>query len=483
MTEQARPDASTPPVTPSRPALRWSAWRVVWWFGFVSLAADMVYEGARSMYGPLLASLGAGAVVVGFVTGAGEAMALVLRLVFGPLADRTGRYWALTIVGYGLTAVCVPLLAVTPFVGGAGLALASVLILLERAGKAVRSPSKSALLAHVATAVGRGRGFGVHKALDQVGAFAGPLLVATVVAAAGTIWPGMLVLAIPGVVAMVLLAIIRARVPDPAAYDPQPTDARTSEASVPDASATHVSALDAAATDAPATDDPAADAPAAGAVPTAEPVVAESGPARRGVVAGVRGWFADAVGAGLPRSFFRYALAAGLTTAGLVTFGLIGYHLTVGGLVPVATVPIVYAGAMGVEALAALVVGVAYDRFGGAVLFAVPVLVALVPPLALTGSLPLVLVGVAVWGLAYGVQDSTVKALVAEVVEAPRRATAYGVFAGVQGAFAVVGGLVSGWLYDRSLPWLVAVVAVSQLVALALLVRTVRGVRIHHPGS
>ena len=63
---------------------RLNAWRVVWWFGFVSLAADMVYEGARSMYGPVLAALGATAVVVGLVTGAGEAMALVLRLVFGP---------------------------------------------------------------------------------------------------------------------------------------------------------------------------------------------------------------------------------------------------------------------------------------------------------------------------------------------------------------------------------------------------------------
>jgi MFS family permease len=209
----------------------------------------------------------------------------------------------------------------------------------------------------------------------------------------------------------------------------------------------------------------------------ADPSVPADGTRPRQPVGGVRGWFADAVGAGLPPSFFRYALAAGLTTAGLVTFGLIGYHLTVAGLVPVATVPVVYAGAMGVEALAALGVGVGYDRFGGAVLFAVPVLVALVPPLALTGSLTLALVGVAVWGLAYGVQDSTVKALVAEVVEAPRRATAYGVFAGVQGAFAVVGGLVSGWLYDRSLPWLVAVVAVSQLVALVLLVRTVRALR------
>ena len=157
-------------------------------------------------------------------------MALVLRLVFGPLADRTGRYWTLTVVGYGLTAVCVPLLAVTPFIGGAGLAVAAVLILLERSGKAVRSPSKSALLAHVATAVGRGRGFGVHKALDQVGALAGPLLVAAVIAAAaGAIWPALAVLAIPGAAAMVLLAVLRSRVPDPSVYD-ETTESRDAAA-------------------------------------------------------------------------------------------------------------------------------------------------------------------------------------------------------------------------------------------------------------
>ncbi len=439
MTEPQRTDHGLAHGTPDAapPTGRWSAWRVVWWFGFVSLAADMVYEGARSVYGPLLASLGASAVVVGLVTGAGEAMALVLRLVFGPMADRTGRYWGLTIVGYGLTAVCVPLLAVTPFVGGAGLVLAAVLILLERSGKAVRSPSKSALLAHVASAVGRGRGFGVHKALDQVGAFAGPLLVAAVIGASGVIWPGMAVLAVPGAAVMVLLAVIRSRVPDPSVYD-------VNHGTVPTT-------------------------PAKAEVVAAQPV-----PRVRG---GLRGWFADAVGSGLPREFFGYALAAGLTTGGLVTFGIIGYHLSVRGLVAVAAVPLVYAGAMAVEALAALGVGLVYDRRGGTVLYLVPVLVALVPPLALTGRLWVALVGVAVWALATGVQDSTVKALVAEVVAAPRRATAYGVFAGVQGAFAIVGGLVAGWLYDRSLTALAVAVAVSQLVALVLLVRTIRSLR------
>src|SRR5437868_1769697 len=59
----------------------------------------MVYEGMRSASGPLLLSLGASALVVGLVTGAGEAVALGLRLVSGPLADRTGRHWQLTVQG------------------------------------------------------------------------------------------------------------------------------------------------------------------------------------------------------------------------------------------------------------------------------------------------------------------------------------------------------------------------------------------------
>jgi MFS family permease len=391
---------------------------VVWWFGFVSLAADMVYEGARSVYGPLLAALGASAVVVGLVTGAGEAVALVLRLAFGPIADRTGRYWSLTILGYGLTAVCVPLLAIAPRLGAAGLAFAATMILLERLGKAVRSPSKSALLAPVAAAVGRGRGFGVHKALDQVGAFAGPLVVSAVVAVS-SLWVGMAVLAVPGAIAMVLLLTLQRRVPDPGVYD---------------------------------------EAPAPAASPDAPP----------------RGWWAEAVGAGLSGDFFRYAIAASLTTGALVTFGIIGYHLTVDGLLPVAAVPIVYAGAMAVEAVAALLIGSIYDRTGTRVLLVVPVLVALVPALALSSALGAVLLGVVAWGFAQGVQDSTIKAVVAELVEAPRRATAYGVFAGIQGLLAIVGGVGAGWLYERSLVALVVVVAITQVVALLLLLDTFR---------
>jgi MFS family permease len=417
-------DPSQPVAVPAGTQSVWSPWRAVVGFGVVSLASDMVYEGARSVTGPLLASLGASAVVVGLVTGAGEAAALVLRLVFGPLADRSGRYWSLTLVGYGLTAICVPLLAVTPFIGAAGLAVACSLILAERTGKAVRSPSKSALLAQVATKVGRGRGFAIHKALDQVGAFSGPLLVAAIVAVTGVIWPAMTVLAVPGAASMALLVWLQRHIPAQRQDDTESKDRSKSEARRP------------------------------------------TGWTRRSVRA--------VVGAQLPRDFFWFAASSGAATAGLVTFGVISYHLTTDNVLPLAAVPLVYAAGMAAAALAALITGFAYDRLGGRVLFALPAMIAGVPALAFSRTVALAVTGVLLWGAAFGLQDSTVKALVADLVPASHRATAYGVFAAVQGAAAIIGGGAAGALYSRSVPLLVTVVATTQLAAVALLVITLR---------
>ncbi len=406
----------TPGALPA-PRPEWSPWRAVVGFGVVSLAADMVYEGARSVTGPLLASLGASALLVGLVTGAGEALALLLRLPFGARVDRSGGYWRATISGYALTAVSVPALAVTPFLGTAGLAVGCLLVLAERIGKAVRSPAKSTLLAHAAGPVGLGRGFGVHKALDQIGAFAGPLLVAAVAGLTGALWPALLVLVVPGAAAIGLLLWLRRRTGDPH----------------------RLQAL-------------------GDGVPAPAPPLRQA--ARE-----------------LPRAFWTFAASAGLATAGLVTFGVISYHLVTGGMVSTAAVPLVYAAAMAAEAVAALATGWAHDRFGARTLLVLPVLVAAVPALAFSDSFGLVLVGVLVWGAATGLQDSTVKALVAQLVPHGRRATGYGVFAAVQGLAAVAGGALAGGLSARSVPALVAVVGVLQLGALVLLVRTLRAHR------
>lgn len=399
-------------MTRSAPVEAWSPWRAVLTFGYVSLAADMVYEGMRSASGPLLLSLGASAFVVGLVTGAGEAIALGLRLVSGPLADRTGRHWQLTVQGYVLTAVSVPLLAVTPFLGAAGLAVASGLIILERTGKAIRSPSKSTLLAHMARPVGRGRGFAVHKALDQVGAFGGPLLVAGLAALTGHLWAGFAALAIPGVATVVLLALLRrgTNLDQPLPVEEEDEDA---------------------------------------------PIL--KGP--------------------LPRSFWAFSLSCACSTLGLMTFGVMSVHLIRADLVSDAWVPVVYAGAMAVQAVAALGSGFAYDSIGPRVLYGLPFLVSAVPALVFAGGLHIVLAGIAVWGVATAIQDSTVKALVADLVPRDRLATSYGVFATAQGIGALAGGALAGGLYERHLHLLIATIGSLQVFSLVTLVVTIRAGR------
>ena len=401
-------------MTQSPPVGTWSPWRSIVAFGLVSLAADMVYEGMRAMAGPFLGSLGASALTVGLVTGAGEAVALMFRLVTGVWADHGSNHWRLTVLGYAMTAVSVPLLAIAPFIGGAGLAVAAALILVERTGKAVRSPAKSALLARMATSTGRGRGFGVHKALDQVGAFSGPLVLAAAAGVTGRLWPGFALLAVPGAVSLILLAQLQRR--------------------------------------APIVIEGEGDAPA------------PSGSTRAALGRAM-------VGADLPRAFHVFSAAAALTTGGLMTFGVISFWFVRTDLVAAAAVPLVYALAMAVEAFAALGTGHAFDRIGGRALLVVPVLVALVPLCVFSSTLWLVLVGIAVWGAATGIQDSTVKAYVADLVPAHRRAGAYGVFAAVQGVGALAGGAVAGALVVHHRGALAVVVAAMQVVALVMLAR------------
>ena len=153
---------------------RW-AFRFVIFLGVVSLFADMTYEGARSITGPFLQSLGASATVVGVVAGFGELVAYGLRWFSGRITDRTGEYWPITIFGYALNLFSVPLLALA-----GNWPLAALFMILERTGKATRNPARDAMLSHAASATGRGWGFGLHEAMDQTGALLGPLIVVLV---------------------------------------------------------------------------------------------------------------------------------------------------------------------------------------------------------------------------------------------------------------------------------------------------------------
>jgi MFS family permease len=391
-----------------------SPWRFVVWFGIVALLGDVVYEGARSITGPLLAHLGASALVVGVVTGLGETAALALRLVSGPLVDRSGRFWDWTIAGYALTMVSVPLLGLAT-----GLWLACSLVILERVGKAVRSPAKDTLLSHATSATGRGKGFAVHEALDQVGALLGPLIVAGVLATThGDYTPALVVLAIPGVAVLSLVIWLRTRVPDPAGYELAPRPTRS---------------------------------PSRGLAP-------------------------DEV-TKLPGVFWAYAVFTGFTMAGFATFGVLSFHLVTRHLLTPAAVPVLYAAVMVIDALAALATGWGYDRFGTKVLVTLPVVAAVVPALAFTDSVGPAIAGALAWGTVLGIQESTLRATVADLIGPRRRATAYGVFGAVVGTAAAGGGTLAGAMYEVSVPALVIVTALLQAVALVVLLLTLRTVR------
>lgn len=186
------------------------ALRFVLMIGVVSLFADSTYEGSRSIAGPYLAVLGAGATIVGIVSGAGELLGYGLRLFSGRLSERTREFWPITLAGYAIQMTSVPLLAIA-----GSWQVAAILILLERVGKATRNPPRDVMLSHAAKEMGYGWGFGVHEALDQLGALLGPLVVSFVLAGKGQYRTAFAVLLIPALVTLALIVTARFVYPHP----------------------------------------------------------------------------------------------------------------------------------------------------------------------------------------------------------------------------------------------------------------------------
>lgn len=370
-------------------------------FGAVSALADLVYEGARSLIGPYLGSLGATAAVVGIITGAGEAAALVLRIVTGRLADRTGRPWPQTALGYALTVICVPLVALTGNLLAAGLLYNG-----ERVGKAVRTPARDTMLAHAAAEVGTGRAFGLHKALDQIGATAGPLLLAAVLALGGDYRLAFGLLLVPGVFALGTLGRLRRQAPDPAQWEPSARLAENKQLRLE----------------------------------------------RR-----------------LPARFWQYAGFTAVTMLGFSTWGLLSYHLSTRQLVSPAVVPAYYAAAMAAASVAAIAFGRIYDRIGLRGLLVLPGLAAVTPALSFSASWLLCLLGALAWGAAIGIQDSTMRAAVTNLVPAHRRGAGFGTFGAIYGSAGLIGAVLIGVLYGISINLTIIVMAAIQLLAFAAL--------------
>ncbi len=380
-------------------------------FGIVSLLSDMTHEGASSLRGAYLTLLGASAGTIGFISGLGELVGYSLRYVFGRLADRTRQYWSLTIADYVLDVLAVPALAL---VGEHGWVAACALLIIQRMGKAIKKPAKDTILSFAASQEGAGKSFAIQEVLDQLGAFLGPVLLYVVLLfrTGGTPYQTyafcFAVLAIPGFATIAALLWTKKRFPHPEQFEPAPKEY----------------------------------------IPFT-----------------------------LKKPFIAYIAGISLFAFGFVDYALILMHVTrtylgtgtAPALLNGQTLPLLYAGAMLVDAVSALFFGFLYDKKGTAALVFSTLLSAPFALFVFLGhSLPALFLGVALWGVGMGAQESILKAAVTTMVPKTSRATGYGIFECAFGIAWFLGSWLSGVLYDISLPALAAVSAAAQLAAIPL---------------
>jgi len=399
----------TPPGAPDADN-RKQAYRLVVLFGIVAMLGDMVYEGGRSVAGPFLFLLGASAFTVAFVAGFGEFVGYGIRIATGYLADKSKQYWIFVIAGYLLIGA-IPLLVLA-----GSWEIAALLLIAERIGKAVRSPAKDAILSHATTSIGRGWGFGIHEALDQVGAVAGPLLFVGALAAGGNYRGGFALLAIPFVILVIALALAWRDMPDPLAFE------------------------------------------AAGR--NAPPTAGDTNDRRR---------------------LNLYGAFTALTMAGFIVFPLLAYHYKALAIIPDAEIPVFYAIAMAVDAFVALAVGRAYDRYGISVLVLVPVTGILIPLVAFSPSYGAALAGAALWGVSMGMQETVLRAAVADFTPPGGRGFAYGIFNTIYGGAWFAGSIAIGALYTVGPAYAAGFMVLMQAIAVPVLWKLVRD-HGHNPG-
>jgi len=364
--------------------------------GFVSLFGDITYEGARSITGPYLGVLGASAAMVGLIAGIGEFLGYALRMVSGFLADRTKAYWPLTFLGYGLM-FSIPLLALTSH-----WQLAAIFIILERVGKAVRSPARDTILSYATKQVGRGWGFGVHEAMDQIGAVLGPLVFTAAFLLKGGYKQGFTALWVPAALTIVVLLIAKNKVPSPQELEEE------------------------------------------------------------GRLAGDEDKNSDR----LSPIFWIYTLFTFLCVAGFANFALIGFHFSAKGIVPVAQIPLFYCLAMAVDGVVALIIGSTYDKIGLKALIFLPALTIPIPFLAFSRSYVLALASAVLWGAVMGIHETIMRAAIADLTHIKKRGFAYGIFNTAYGLAWFAGSAAMGLLYEVSIVYICVFVVIMEVVSL-----------------
>ncbi|MCX8172212.1 MAG: MFS transporter [Archaeoglobaceae archaeon] len=354
--------------------------------GIVSLLADTTYEGARSVIGAYLATFGTSALLLGLIIGIGEFLSYGFRVLTGYFADRYQKYWFFAFLGYVLV-LSIPFIALTDSLG-----LIFLLIILERIGKAFRSPSRDALLSFATVGMGRGIGFGIHEALDQVGAFLGPFIFFFVLYLGYSYRDGFLLLFIPS--SLMLLALLTAK----HRYFGEEILRRENDK--------------------------------------------------------------------LGKKFWIYIIFTILSVAGLANFQILAYHFKVKAIIADELIPLLYALAMAVDALVAVLAGKTYDRVGLKSLIFVPILTPISAFLSLHYNPVL---GLIFLGSILGIHESAMRAGVAELSGAGKRATAYGFLNMGFGIGFFIGSFTIGFLYEISYHYIILFSICIEILAFLIL--------------
>jgi MFS family permease len=381
-------------------------------FGLVSLFGDILYEGARSVNGPYLKTLGVSASIVGLIAGAGEFIGYAIRLLSGYFADKTKAYWLFVFIGYGLL-ISVPLLSLS-----GGWQVAALLILTERFGKALRAPARDTLVSQAAKRIGTGIGFAIGEVLDQIGAMGGPLIFTFFFLFTGTAnksipdyQHGYALFWVPFAVLMACIIFAYLRVPDPSEIE--------------------------------------------------KTVTAKPMPDKLSVV------------------FWKYNLFSFVATMGLVNFILMAYHFKAKGLLSDAMIPLFYGLAMGVDAIAALIIGRYYDvlkhrngneNAGLLTLAVIPLLSLAIPVLAFSGSSYLAAASILLWGVIMGAHETIMKSAIADLTPLKKRGTGYGIFNAGYGLAMFFGSVAMGFLYDISIFALIVLSVGLEIAAIPLFI-------------
>lgn len=208
------PPAASKGISPGAASGGASAFRFVLTLGFVNLFADITYEGGAALNGPFLGSLGATAAAISIIAGLGECLGYAVRSVSGYVADKTGRHWLITFIGYAINLLAVPAMALAP-----NWEVAALLVLAERFGRGIRKPTIEAMLSYATGKHGRGWVYAVNTAMDETGAALGPLFMALILYLRGSYQAGYALLLFSSAAAIATLAVARIGYPLPSSLE------------------------------------------------------------------------------------------------------------------------------------------------------------------------------------------------------------------------------------------------------------------------